>query len=148
MHVPRVSIGLPVYNGEKYIHLAVESLLQQDYTDFELIISDNASTDATQEICEELAAKDARIRYSRNATNVGASKNFNHVFEVSNGEFFTWAAHDDVHLPGFLRRCVDVLDQARSTVVLVAPGTEIVDEKGASTHMHGECLHATRALPH
>jgi glycosyltransferase involved in cell wall biosynthesis len=148
MHFTKVSIGLPVYNGEKYVRLAVESLLQQDYTDFELIISDNASADATQEICLELAAKDARIRYSRNATNVGLSKNYNRVFEVSKGEFFTWAAHDDVYLPGFLRRCVDVLDQAPATVVLVAPGTEIVDEKGVSTHMRGERLHTTRALPH
>jgi glycosyltransferase involved in cell wall biosynthesis len=148
MHVPRVSIGLPVYNGEKYIRLAVESILRQDYTDFELIISDNASTDATQEICGELAAKDGRIRYSRNATNIGASKNFKRVFEVSDGEFFTWAAHDDVHLPGFFRRCVDVLDQAPSTVVLVAPRTEVVDEKGCRTQIRVERIHTTRALPH
>jgi len=148
MHVPRVSIGLPVYNGDKYIRLAVESILQQDYTDFELIISDNASTDATQEICRELVAKDARIRYSRNATNIGLSKNYKRVFELSNGEFFTWAAYDDIYLPGFLRRCVDVLDQAPSTVVLVAPITEVVDEKGFSTETGVERLHTTRALPH
>jgi len=148
MHVPRVSIGLNVYNGEKYIRLAVESILRQDYTDFELIISDNASTDATQEICGELAAKDARIRYSRNPTNIGASKNYRRVFELSKGEFFTWAAHDDVYLPGFLRRCVDSLDQAPSSVVLVAPRTEVIDERGFSTQIRVERLHTTRALPH
>jgi glycosyltransferase involved in cell wall biosynthesis len=148
MHVPRVSIGLPVYNGEKYIRLTVESILRQDYTDFELIISDNASTDATQEICRELAAKDARIRYCRNATNIGLSKNFKRVFELSKGEFFTWAHHDDMYLPGFLRRCVDVLDRAPSSVVLVAPRTEVVDEKGVSTQIRVERLHTTHALPH
>jgi glycosyltransferase involved in cell wall biosynthesis len=148
MHVPRVSIGLNVYNGEKYLRLAVESILRQDYTDFELIISDNASTDATQEICGELAAKDARIRYSRNPTNIGASKNYKRVFELSKGEFFTWAAHDDVYLPGFLRRCVDSLDQAPSSVVLVAPRTEVIDERGFSTQIRVERLHTTRALPH
>ena len=155
MHVPRVSVGLPVYNGEKYLRLAVESLLQQEYTDFELIISDNASTDATQEICLELAAKDARIRYSRNPTNIGASKNFRRVLELSQGEFFTWAAHDDVYLPGFLRRCVDVFKQAPATVVLVVPRTELVDEKGFTTELRDrrgvitvEHLHTTRALPH
>jgi glycosyltransferase involved in cell wall biosynthesis len=148
MHVPRVSIGFPVFNGEKYLRLAMESILQQDYTDFELIISDNASTDATQEICGELAAKDARIRYSRNATNIGACKNFKRVFELSKGEFFAWAAHDDVHLPGFLRRCVEVFDQAPSTLVLVAPRTEFIDEKGVSKQIRVERLHTTRALPH
>jgi polysaccharide pyruvyl transferase WcaK-like protein/glycosyltransferase involved in cell wall biosynthesis len=148
MHVPRVSFGMPVYNGEDYIRLAVESILQQDYTDFELIISDNASTDATQEICEELAAKDARIRYSRNVTNIGASKNYKRVFELSRGEFFSWAAHDDVHLPKFLRRCVDVLDQAPAKVVLVAPRTEVIDENGVKTEMCVERLHTTRGLPH
>jgi polysaccharide pyruvyl transferase WcaK-like protein/glycosyltransferase involved in cell wall biosynthesis len=148
MHVPRVSIGLAVYNGEKYLRLAVESILEQDYTDFELIISDNASTDATQEICEELTAKDARIRYSRNATNIGASKNYQRVFELSQGEFFTWLDHDDLRLPGFLRRCVDVLDEAPATVVLVAPRTEMVDEEGVSQQIQLDRLHTTHALPH
>jgi glycosyltransferase involved in cell wall biosynthesis len=148
MQIPRVSIGFPVYNGENYIRSAIESILQQDYTDFELIISDNASTDATEEICREFAAKDARIRYDRNATNIGASKNHKRVFELSAGEFFKWAAHDDVHLQGFLRRCVEVLDQAPSTVVLVAPRTEIVDAEGRPTEMRVERLMTTRALPH
>jgi len=148
MHVPRVSIGLAVYNGEKYLRLAVESILEQNYTDFELIISDNASTDATEEICEELAAKDARIRYSRNATNIGASKNYQRVFELSKGEFFTWVDHDDLRLPGFLRRCVDVFDEAPATVVLVAPRTEMVDEQGVSKQIRVDRLHTTHALPH
>src|SRR5438128_542667 len=74
---PRVSIGLPVYNGERYLRLALDSLLSQTFTDFELIISDNASTDGTTEICRAYAARDARIRYSRLEHNIGGSPNFN-----------------------------------------------------------------------
>src|ERR1035438_9843576 len=100
--VPRVSIGLPVYNGENYLDPALNSILRQDYSDLELIISDNASTDATGNICREYAAKDPRIRYYRNETNIGASANFNCLVKLARGEYFKWAAHDDVHLQGFL----------------------------------------------
>lgn len=92
---PLVSIGMPVYNGEKYIRQALDSLLAQDYTNFELIISDNASTDKTQEICHEYAMRDSRIRYYRNQQNMGIVWNFNRVFELSTGEYFMWAADDD-----------------------------------------------------
>src|ERR1700737_2789384 len=95
MHVPRVSIGLPVYNGERYLRFAIDSLLEQDYINFELIISDNASTDATQAICQEFADKDPRVRYYRNQTNLGASGNYDRVFELARGDLFKWAAHDD-----------------------------------------------------
>jgi glycosyltransferase involved in cell wall biosynthesis len=139
---------MPVYNGENYLRLAVDSIITQDYADFELIISDNASTDATQEICQEFAAKDHRIRYCRNETNIGASGNHNRVFELARGELFKWAAHDDVHLPGFLRRCVEVFDQAPPTVVLVAPRTEIIDGAGLRTTEMAESLHTARSLPH
>lgn len=148
MHIPRVSVGLPVWNGEKYLGLALDSILQQDYTDFELIISDNASTDATQNICREYAAKDPRIRYYRNDKNIGASGNFNRVFELAQGEFFHWAAHDDVNLPGLLRRCIEVIDQAPATVVLVAPKSETVDENGNITDIHVESLDTRRPRPH
>lgn len=130
MSTPRLSIGMPVYNGEDFLRPAVDSILQQDFTDFELIISDNASTDDTPQICREFAAKDQRIRYFRNESNVGASENYSRVFRLAQGELFKWAAHDDVHLPGFLRRCVEVLDQAPSSVVLVAPRAEIIDGNG------------------
>jgi glycosyltransferase involved in cell wall biosynthesis len=148
MRAPRLSIGLPVYNGEKYLRLEVESLLEQDYTDFELIISDNASTDATQEICQQFAATDRRIRYYRNPTNIGASGNHNRLLELARGELFKWAAHDDVHLPGFLRRCVEAIDQAPSNVLLVAPRAEIIDEQGRRTGKLAESLSTARLLPH
>ena len=107
---PRVSIGMPVFNGENYLAEALDSLLTQTFSDFELIISDNASTDKTEEICRAYAVRDQRIRYFRNQENLGASRNYNRVFELSSGEYFKWAAHDDLCAPEFLGRCVDVLD--------------------------------------
>lgn len=92
---PAVSIGMPVYNGAQYIREALDSLLAQTFTDFELIISDNASTDATQSICEEYAHRDPRIRYVRQAENKGALANFQFVLDHAQGGFFMWAAADD-----------------------------------------------------
>ncbi len=108
---PRVSIGLPVYNGERYLAESLESLLAQTFTDFELIISDNASTDRTEEICRAYAARDPRIRYYREEANHGMAWNFNRVFALARGEYFKWAAYDDLHAPTFLARCVEALDQ-------------------------------------
>ena len=93
---PLVSIGMPVYNGERFIRQALDSLLAQDCENFELIISDNASADGTQEICLEYAAQDGRIRYYRNENNLGALANFNRVLGLAQGPYFMWAAHDDV----------------------------------------------------
>ena len=128
-HKTRVSIGLPVYNAEKYLREAMASILAQTFTDFELVISDNASTDATAPICQEFAKSDPRIRYFRNDRNLGAAPNFNRVFELSAGRYFKWAACDDVLAPEFLSRCVEVLDQ-NPDVVLCYPRVKIIDEKG------------------
>jgi glycosyltransferase involved in cell wall biosynthesis len=92
----QVSIGMPVFNGEKFIREALDSLLAQTFTDFELIISDNASTDGTEAICREYAATDARIRYVRQVKNLGAIANFKFVLDEAVGEYFMWAAADDV----------------------------------------------------
>jgi glycosyltransferase involved in cell wall biosynthesis len=124
-----VSIGLPVYNGEDYLEAAIASLLAQTFTDFELIISDNASSDRTAEICEQFAAQDERIHYSRNAENLGAAENFNRVVHLARGEYFKWAAHDDLCEPTFLERCVEVLD-ADPTVVLCSTGVGCIDWAG------------------
>ncbi|MEM3088782.1 MAG: glycosyltransferase [Candidatus Bathyarchaeia archaeon] len=126
---PRVSIGMPVFNGEKYIRQALDSILAQTYQDFELIISDNASTDDTPQICRVYAAKDNRIRYYRNKRNLGATRNFNRVFELSSGVYFKWAAYDDVISPDFLEKCVRVLDQDPS-IVLCHSKTARIDEDG------------------
>jgi glycosyltransferase involved in cell wall biosynthesis len=126
---PRVSIGMPVFNGEKYLKAALDSILAQTYQDFELIISDNASTDKTQQICREYARKDSRIRYYRNKRNLGAAWNFNRVFKLSSGEYFKWAAYDDVIAPEFLSKCVNLLDQDPS-IVLCHSKTARIDENG------------------
>jgi glycosyltransferase involved in cell wall biosynthesis len=117
---PKLSIGMPVFNGAKWIRDALESLLTQSFEDFELIISDNASTDDTEAICRRVAAGDARVRYHRNSTNIGIHRNYNRVFELSSGTYFKWAGCNDICLDGFLEKCVAVLD-ARPEVVLVYP---------------------------
>ncbi|MHC1696703.1 MAG: glycosyltransferase family 2 protein [Geobacteraceae bacterium] len=100
--MPKVSIGMPVYNGEKYIREALDSLLSQTFTCFELIISDNASTDGTQVICHDYAVQDKRIRYIRQQENLGAAANFKIVLDEAVGEYFMWAACDDIRSPDFI----------------------------------------------
>lgn len=126
---PTVSIGLPVYNGEAFIRGALDSLLAQDYEDFELIISDNASTDGTPEICRAYAARDRRVSYHRNAENLGPIKNFNRVLELSGGKYFMWAAHDDLWEPGYLRNCVAALESDPS-LLLCCSSLRFIDEEG------------------
>jgi glycosyltransferase involved in cell wall biosynthesis len=126
---PRVSIGFPVYNGEKFIRQALDSLLGQTFTDFELIISDNASTDNTEVICREYAQKDKRISYYRQEKNLGAGPNYNQVFELSRGKYFKWAAHDDLCAPEYLAKCVAILDRDPS-VVWCHSQTIFIDDDG------------------
>jgi glycosyltransferase involved in cell wall biosynthesis len=128
-NVPKVSIGLPVYNGEKYVGAAIEAILGQSFSDFELIICDNASSDLTEEICREAAARDPRIRYYRNPKNLGAAPNFNRCIDFADGLYFKWAAHDDICLPDYLARCVQVLDQSPD-VIACHSGTQFIDGSG------------------
>ena len=130
MVTPKLSIGLPVYNGEKYVSAALESLLDQDFEDFELIISDNASTDATEEICRNYAARDPRVRYYRNVSNLGSARNYRRVFELARGELFKWVAHDDLYHQRLLGRCVEVFESAQPSVVLAYPRVDLIDEHG------------------
>lgn len=129
MKHPRVSIGMPLYNAERYLEETLDSILAQTFTDFELIISDNASTDSTDEICRRYAATDSRIRYSRNARNMGAAFNYNLTFELASGAYFRHNAYDDTLAPAYLERCVAVLDD-EPDVVLVYPLTLFIDENG------------------
>ena len=115
--IPLVSIGLPVYNGEHYIARAIESLLAQDYALIELIISDNASTDRTPEICREYAAKDSRVHYHRNSANLGVVKNFNRVFELASGDYFMWAGDHDLRAPTYVSRCMEIMATDPSVVL-------------------------------
>ena len=127
--LPRVSIGLPVYNGERYLAEAVDSLLAQTYPDLELIISDNGSTDRTAEMCARYAASDSRVRYSRLETNIGGYRNHNRVVSLARGEYFTWAAHDDVRSPGHLASTVEALD-AHPDAVLCYTAEQVIDQNG------------------
>lgn len=138
--MPRVSIGVPVYDGESYIAETLDSLLAQTFEDFELIICDNASTDRTEQICRTYADRDARIRYVRNAENVGAARNYRLAFELSSGEYFRWANCDDLFAPEGLARCVEVLDREPS-VVLTYPKTKLVDEQGGVVSEYEDGLH-------
>lgn len=126
---PRVSIGLPVYNGADYVGETIESLLNQTYRDFELIICDNASTDNTEAVCRRYAERDDRIRYYRNPTNLGAAGNYNRTLQLARGEYFKWAAHDDICLPTFLEMCLDVLERD-PTVVVAYTKTAVIDGQG------------------
>jgi glycosyltransferase involved in cell wall biosynthesis len=126
---PTLGIALPVYNGERYLREALDALLEQSFSDFELLIADNASTDGTAAIAAEYAARDLRVRYHRNAENVGAARNFNLAFELTPGRYFKWAAHDDLLHPDFLRRCVDALERD-PCAVLAYPRARRIDERG------------------
>jgi len=108
--LPLVSIGLPVHNAARYLHEAVDSLLGQDYPNVEVIVSDNASVDATQQICMEYAARDDRLLYHRVERNMGAVWNFTRVFELARGEYFMWAAFDDIRDPRYVGACVAALE--------------------------------------
>jgi glycosyltransferase involved in cell wall biosynthesis len=125
----KIAIGLPVYNGANFLAAAIDSILAQSYADFELVISDNASTDNTEEICRAYAQRDRRVRYVRQPINVGAANNHNLLVRMSDSEYFKWAAHDDVLAPGFLAACIDMLDHD-SSVVLASPATVLIDEAG------------------
>jgi len=145
MSVPTLSIGLPVYNGEAHIEHALDSLRSQTYAEFEIIISDNCSTDRTEEICRRHAELDPRIKYCRNESNIGAGPNFNRVFEQSSAPFFKWASHDDVCLPEYLDSCMKVL-LSDSSVVVCHSEVDLIDDEGKVIRSHSEGLDETDAL--
>jgi glycosyltransferase involved in cell wall biosynthesis len=126
---PRASIGLPVYNGERYIEESIDSLLAQSFSDFELIICDNGSTDRTEEICRAYEARDPRVRYLRNPENLGVFGNHAKCFALASGDYYFWAADDDIRAPEFLERCIAVLD-AEPDVVLCYTAIQVIGEHG------------------
>jgi glycosyltransferase involved in cell wall biosynthesis len=130
MNKPALSIGLPVYNGQRYLAKALDSLLNQDFEDFELIVSDNGSTDQTETICRDAAARDSRVRYLRNDQNQGATWNFRKVLEASSGEFFKYAAYDDECYPAMLRKCMDII-RTDPAIALAYTRSELIDENSA-----------------
>jgi glycosyltransferase involved in cell wall biosynthesis len=130
---PAISIGMPTYNGERFIERAIESVLQQTFTDFELIISDNASTDRTGEICAGYAQRDARVRYIRLPENKGASFNFTHVLDQARAPYFSWAADDDERNDEYYER---LLARMAPDVVLAFGTLEVIDAEGCLLRRH------------
>jgi glycosyltransferase involved in cell wall biosynthesis len=145
---PKVSVGMPVYNGEKYLTHALTGILRQDYEDFELIITDNASTDETQQICLDFAQKDRRIRYVRNEANVGLAANHNRAFSLARGEFFKWAAHDDEFPRKMLGRFVQVFEESPPSVGLVYAHCEYIDEQGRIQGIDSDGVDNNDPRPH
>jgi glycosyltransferase involved in cell wall biosynthesis len=135
MSHPRVTIGVPVWNGAQHLEECLESLLAQTYEHIEILISDNASTDQTAEICRAYCVRDERVRYYRQRYNIGVAANHNFLVRQARGELFKWAAHDDVCAPEFLERCVAALDASPSDV-LAFSHTTFVDSTGSVQRKH------------
>lgn len=127
---PIVSVGIPVYNADKTLARAIESIIKQDYTNLEIIISDNCSTDSTFSICARYAEIDPRIQYTCLDENRGAVANFNNVFNLSSGEFFMWVAHDDFHEPTFISECIKSFE-GKPEAALCAPKMRGITSPGA-----------------
>lgn len=117
---PTISVGVPVYNGKDYLPELMHSLLNQTFTDIEIVICDNASTDRTPQICAEFARRDPRVRYFRNERNIGPLNNYNRVFHLSRGKYFCWMAHDDFLDPTDLEKRLRVLEQNDDVVHCVS----------------------------
>ena len=132
-HTPKVSIGMPVFNGDKFIREALDSLLAQTFTDFELIISDNASTDRTEAICREYAARDPRVRYVPQSENRGATANFQFVLDEAVGEYFMWAATDDTRHQEFLRLALTVFESDNDCGLVFCDYRTVIHETGSSS---------------
>ena len=144
-----VSVGVPVYNGARFLREALDSVLAQDYANFEIIVSDNASEDETESICREYALRDARIRYHRSEQNLGPIWNFDRVYQLARGEYFMWAAHDDRRAPRCLSLCVAAL-KSDQWAVMCCMDTRFIDEAGEDVSdafpFHG--YHPTGSTPY
>jgi len=143
----RVTIGLPVRNGENYLGEALDSITAQTHENLLVIISDNASTDRTEDICRNYADSDPRIVYHRLEENIGGANNFNRVFNLSNSPYFKWACHDDVIAPNFLESCLAVLEEEPS-VVLCASRTDRIDDEGRVTGTYEHRMRLGSDKPH
>lgn len=144
---PSVTIGLPVYNGEQYLPNALRSILEQTYTDFELVISDNGSTDGTERICRRVAEHDERIRYYRSEENKGAAWNFSTVASMAKTEYFRFASHDDLLHPRLLERCMAVAKDEEDAVLYYPRAVEI-DADDNPTREFTDSLNLSAATPH
>lgn len=124
-----VSVGVPVFNGANFLKAALDSLVSQTFADLEIVIADNASTDATEQIGRAAAASDSRVTYHRHTENIGAAANFNFTLERASGEFFMWSPHDDLRHPQFVERAVQAYGSN--------PGAAAVFSRSASIDLSG-----------
>ena len=145
-NTPKVTIGMPIYNGARHLAESLDSLLGQTYQNLEILVSDNASTDDTLAICGHYAAADPRIRILRQETNIGAARNWNFVAERANGEYFKWASANDVCKPTLLEACVGVLEQS-ADVALCYSNTVLFDDEGRQLGLYEDPLDASQAIP-
>lgn len=143
---PRVTVGVPVFNGERYLAETLASILSQDLEDIEVLVSDNGSTDRTCEIVEEFAARDPRVTLLRSDTNKGAAHNYNKLVSAASAPYFKWASADDLCDSRLLRLCADVLDRHPS-VVLAYPQTLLIDAEGRSVGEYDDRLHIMGSDP-
>ena len=148
MAAPKLTIAMPVYNGMPYLEEAIESVFAQGFADWELILADNDSTDGTEELCRKTEARDGRVRYYRHSTNMGAAPNFNYCVDQARGEYFKWAASDDIMAPEWAGDSVEALDRAGPEAVLAYCRVDWIDEGGALLETYGEGLPWTDGTPH
>ena len=143
---PLLTIGLPVYNSERFLAQSLESLLNQTFRDFRLIISDNASIDRTAEICKDYASRDKRIAYYRNSTNIGLSANFNRVFTLSASKYFKWSTSDDYWAPTMIEKAVEIME-SDDRIALCYPRTTLVNAAGENPEPYEDRLHLISDSP-
>ncbi len=143
---PLITIGMPVYNSQRHLRQALDSLLAQTYTDFVLVISDNASTDGTADICQEYVRRDPRVQYFRNPVNIGMTGNFNRVFELTHTKYIKWSTADDFSAPEMLADALPIME-ADPSIVVCYPQTVIVDGDGIEQDRYYDKLHLMQDDP-
>ena len=142
----RVTVGMPVFNGERFVSETIESILEQSFEDFELLISDNSSTDGTEEICRSFVSQDSRVRYVRCSVNNGLAWNHNYLVELARGSLFKWTGADDIFHRDLLSRCVEELD-GRSDAVLAFPRSVAIDSNGKTLYEYSPQWELTSDSP-
>lgn len=144
--MPVITVGMPIYNGERFVEASIQSVLAQTFDDFELCIADNASTDRSGDICQDYAASDPRIRYWRNPTNIGAAANYNRLLAEAKSPYFRWSNADDLLAPTLHEKCLSAL-QSNPVAVLAAGRTAFIDDEGRQTQEYDDQLHLVQSCP-
>lgn len=142
-----VTVGLPVFNGERYLGQTLESLLAQSFTDFEILVSDNGSTDGTEQIARAYAQADRRVRFTRHPTNRGAAWNYSHLVGQAGTPYFKWSGHDDLYDPAYLGACVSELEGCAQDVALCYPRTQLIDADGCPKREYDDGLDLRSGSP-